>query len=105
MSNSESIDEEKLPSMRIYRSLESLVKRLGNTNWGSVAFDIEVGKTRNELNKIVDDAKATAERTASDQTWYEVAKMIIKADKENKLEEVVKIANDVLAPSTNGGEE
>lgn len=37
----------------IYRILNDLTKRLGNTMWGSAAFDIEVGKSRHELYKLI----------------------------------------------------
>ncbi len=52
-------EQKELPLDAIHRILYELVKRLEDTRWGSAAFDIEIGNTRNELYKLVKEERTS----------------------------------------------
>ena len=65
---------------KIYFELRGLGKRLGEVVWGSVAFDLEIGKTRHNINKIIDETIATATQRAREDLIEEI-------EGENRLKE------------------
>lgn len=50
------IDKTLTKTEKVYYLVEDIVTRLGNTMWGSVAFEVEKGKIRGEINKMVSEA-------------------------------------------------
>ena len=68
MKTKQKLAEEVTRHEKLYYLLNSLTKKLGETVWGSAAFDIEVSKARNEINSLIDAEVAQAKQEERERT-------------------------------------